>query len=198
MRLKNKKVVESHLVNKVLSLLNEAPPMSFGPEVGGARPSSSLKGKIERGELPLSKFGLTQPQVDFFTSQAFKDSIVSLEKLLDDYSGIDRRLTLANQSLKTDAQTAFMRLYSLVSELLGELVRLQSRNAKALEEIATESVEKAMGIDREFFSQKLQLEGKFTSGMLSKLKGMKNRIENISDEEIMEKFSDIDEQKKEQ
>jgi hypothetical protein len=198
MRLKNKKVVESHLVNKVLSLLNEAPPMSFGPEVGGARPSSSLKGKIERGELPLSKFGLTQPQVDFFTSQAFKDSIVSLEKLLDDYSGIDRRLTLANQSLKTDAQTAFMRLYSLVSELLGELVRLQSRNAKALEEIANESVEKAMGIDREFFSQKLQLDGKFTTSMLNKLKGMKNRIENISDEEIMEKFSDIDEQKKEQ
>jgi hypothetical protein len=198
MRLNNKKVVENHLINKVLNLLNEAPPMSFGPEVGGARPSSSLKGKIERGELPLSKFGLTQPQVDFFTSQAFKDSIVSLEKLLDDYSGIDRRLTLANQSLKTDAQTAFMRLYSLVSELLGELVRLQSRNAKALEEIANESVEKAMGIDREFFSQKLQLDGKFTTGMLSKLKGMKNRIENISDEEIMEKFSDIDEQKKEQ
>lgn len=198
MRLKNKKVVENHLINKVLNLLNEAPPMSFGPEVGGARPSSSLKGKIERGELPLSKFGLTQPQVDFFTSQAFKDSIVSLEKLLDDYSGIDRRLTLANQSLKTDAQTAFMRLYSLVSELLGELVRLQSRNAKELEEIASESVEKAMGIDREFFSQKLQLDGKFTTGMLSKLKGMKNRIENISDEEIMEKFSDIDEQKKEQ
>jgi hypothetical protein len=198
MKLKSKKVVESHLINKVLNLLNEAPPMSFGPEVGGARPSSSLKGKIERGELPLSKFGLTQPQVDFFTSQAFKDSIVSLEKLLDDYSGIDRRLTLANQSLKTDAQTAFMRLYSLVSELLGELVRLQSRNAKALEEIATESVEKAMGIDREFFSQKLQLDGKFTSGMLSKLKGMKNRIENISDEEILQRFSDIDEQKKEQ
>jgi hypothetical protein len=198
MRLKSKKVVESHLINKVLNLLNEAPPMSFGPEVGGARPSSSLKGKIERGELPLSKFGLTQPQVDFFTSQAFKDSIVSLEKLLGDYSGIDRRLTLANQSLKTDAQTAFMRLYSLVSELLSELVRLQSRNAKALEEIANESVEKAMGIDREFFSQKLQLDGKFTTRMLSKLKGMKNRIENISDEEILQKFSDIDEQKKEQ
>jgi hypothetical protein len=191
-------ISENQLVKRLKNLINEAPPMSFGPEVGGARPSGSLKGKIERGELPLSKFGLTQPQVDFFTSEAFKDSIVSLEKLLDDYSGIDRRLTTANQSLKTDSQTAFMRLYSLVSELLGELVNLQSKNVDELEEIATESVEKAMGIDREFFSKKLKLDGKFTKGFLGKLKGMKNKIDKISDKEILEKFSNIDEEKKAQ
>lgn len=198
MRLKNKNTItENQLVNKFKKLLNEAPPMSFGPEVGGARPSGSLKGKIERGELPLSKFGLTQAQVDFFTSEAFKESIVRLERLFNRYSGIDRRLVAGNQSLKRDAQTAFAGLYQLVGMLLQELLQLQNRNREALEEIASESVEKAMGIDREFFAKKLQLDGKFTEGFLKKLKGMKDRVENISDEEIMKKFGDVDEEKKE-
>jgi len=198
MRLKNKNAItENQLVNKFKKLLNEAPPMSFGPEVGGARPSSSLKGKIEGGELPLSKFGLTQAQVDFFTSEAFKESIVRLERLFNRYSGIDRRLVAGNQSLKRDAQTAFTGLYQLVGMLLQELIQLQNRNRQALEEIASESVEKAMGIDREFFAKKLQLDGKFTEGFLRKLKGMKDRVENISDEEIMKKFGDVDEEKKE-
>lgn len=198
MKLKNKNTVtENQLVNKLKKLLNEAPPMSFGPEVGGARPAGSLKGKIERGELPLSKFGLTQAQVDFFTSEAFKESIVRLERLFNRYSGIDRRLVAGNQSLKRDAQTAFAELYELVGMLLQELLQLQNRNREALEEIASESVEKAMGIDREFFAKKLQLDGKFTEGFLKKLKGMKDRVENISDEEIMKKFADVDEEKKE-
>ena len=189
---------ESFLVNRFKRLINEAPPMSFDPELGGARPSAQLKGRIEKGELPLSKFGLTQAQVDFFTSQAFKDSIVRLERLFDEYSGIDRRLVAGKASLKKDAQTAFMELYSLVGQLLSELISLQSQNQTELEEIATESVEKAMGIDREFFNNKLKLDGQFTQGFLNKLKGMKAKIEKISDEEIMKKFSDIDKQKKDQ
>ena len=68
------------LIKKIKKIVSEA-PMTFGPELGGARPSSSLKSKIEKGELPLSKFGLTQAQVDFFTSEAFKESIVNLERL---------------------------------------------------------------------------------------------------------------------
>ena len=91
-----------------------------------------------------------------------------------------------------------MELYSLVGQLLSELISLQSQNQTELEEIATESVEKAMGIDREFFNNKLKLDGQFTQGFLSKLKGMKAKIEKISDEEIMKKFSDIDKQKKDQ
>lgn len=198
MRLKNKKTItENQLVDKFKKLLNEAPPMSFGPEVGDARPAGSLKGKIERGELPLSKFGLTQAQVDFFTSEAFKESIVRLERLFNRYSGIDRRLVAGNQSLKRDAQTAFAELYQLVGMLLQELLQLQNRNRKVLEEIASESVERAMGIDREFFAKKLQLDGKFTEGFLRKLQGMRDRVENISDEEIMKKFGDVDEEKKE-
>jgi len=188
---------QKKLINKLKGLLNEAPPMSFGPEVGGGRPAAKLQGKIEKGELPLSKFGLTQPQVDFFTSQAFKDSIVNLERLFNRYSGIDRRLVAGNQSLKRDAETAFRGLYDLVGQLLQELIQLQSRNKVALEEIAAESVERAMGIDREFFSNKLKLDGEFTTGFLNKLKGMKERVQNISDEEIMEKFADVDEEKKE-
>ena len=198
MRLKNKKTItENQLVDKFKKLLNEAPPMSFGQEVGGARPAGSLKGKIEGGELPLSKFGLTQAQVDFFTSEAFKESVVKLERLFNRYSGIDRRLVAGNQSLKRDAQTAFAGLYQLVGMLLQELIQLQNRNRVELEEIANESVEKAMGIDREFFAKKLQLDGKFTEGFLRKLQGMRDRVENISDEEIMKKFGDVDEEKKE-
>ena len=68
-------------------------------------------------------------------------------------------------------------------------------NKEELEQIATESVEKAMGIDREFFDKKLKLDGQFTTGFLSKLKGMKNKIEKISDEEIAKKFADIDSEK---
>ena len=84
MRLKNKKTItENQLVDKFKKVLNEAPPMSFGQEVGGARPAGSLKGKIEGGELPLSKFGLTQAQVDFFTSEAFKESVVKIERLFN-------------------------------------------------------------------------------------------------------------------
>ena len=85
--------------------------------MGGARPSAQLKGRIEKGELPLSKFGLTQAQVDFFTSQAFKDSIVRLERLFDEYSGIDRRLVAGKASLKKDAQTAFMELVKVLLAL---------------------------------------------------------------------------------
>ena len=81
--------------------------------------------------------------------------------------------------------------------LLQELIQLQNRNRVELEEIANESVEKAMGIDREFFAKKLQLDGKFTEGFLRKLQGMRDRVENISDEEIMKKFGDVDEEKKE-
>ncbi len=142
------------LIERVKKLLNEAPPMSFGPEVGGARPSKDLQSKIEGGKLPLSQFGLTQAQVDFFTSQAFKESVLNLERIMDRSSGVIPRLTRGNQNLKRDAQTAFRELYSLVNELLGELIQLQGRNQEELEEIATESVEKAMGIDRKFFEQK--------------------------------------------
>ena len=188
---------QNFIINKIKNLLNEAPPMSFGPELGGARPSQSLQSKIEKGQLPLSKFGLTQAQVDFFTSEAFKESIVNLERLFNRYSGIERRLVTGNQYLKRDAETAFAGLYSLVGELINELLRLQSRNSSQLEEIATESVERAMGIDREFFSNKLKLDGKFTNGYLKKLKGMKERVDNISDEEIIKKFASIDAEKKE-
>jgi hypothetical protein len=83
----------------------------------------------------------------------------------------------------------------VVGELMGELMSLQMANKEELEQIATESVEKAMGIDREFFDKKLKLDGQFTTGFLSKLKGMKNKIEKISDEEIANKFADIDAEK---
>ena len=185
------------LIKKIKKIVSEA-PMTFGPELGGARPSSSLKSKIEKGELPLSKFGLTQAQVDFFTSEAFKESIVNLERLFDRYSGIDRRLVTGNQYLKRDAQTAFQGLYSLVGQLLGELTTLQSQNQEELEEIANESVEKAMGIDRAFFDNKLKLDGKFTSGFLRQLNGMKAKVEKISDEEIMKKFASVDKEKQDQ
>jgi hypothetical protein len=186
---------EKILLERVKSEIDEA-PMTFGPEVGGARPSRALQSKIERGETPLSKFGLTQAQVDFFTSEAFKDSITRLEELLGRNSGVSRSLTLANRNLKTDAQNAFSTFMSVVGELMGELISLQMRNKEALEEIASESVERSMGIDREFFNSKLELDGKLTIGFLSRLEGMKDQVENISDEEIAEKFADIDEEKK--
>jgi hypothetical protein len=53
-----------------------------------------------------------------------------------------------------------------------------------------------MGIDRAFFDKKLKLDGKF-SGFLSKLEGMKNRIENVSEDEILKKFANVDKEKKE-
>lgn len=185
---------EKFLLERVKKEINEA-PMTFGSEVGSGRPSRNLQGKIERGELPLSKFGLTQAQVDFFTSMAFKDSIVRLEELLGRNSGIDRRLTMANQNLKTDAQTAFRVFMGVVGDLMGELISLQMRNKNEIEEIAAESVEKAMGIDREFFNAKLKLDGQLTTGFLKQLQGMKAKVENISDEEIAEKFADIDAEK---
>lgn len=185
---------EKYLLERVKKEINEA-PMTFGSEVGGGRPSRNLQGKIERGELPLSKFGLTQAQVDFFTSMAFKDSIVRLEELLGRNSGIDRRLTIANRNLKTDSQNAFRVFMGVVGELMGELISLQMRNKEEIEEIAAESVEKAMGIDREFFNAKLRLDGKLTTGFLKQLQGMKAKVENISDEEIAEKFADIDSEK---
>jgi len=188
---------EKYLLERVKKEINEA-PMSFGSEVGGGRPSRNLQGKIERGELPLSKFGLTQAQVDFFTSMAFKDSIVRLEELLGRNSGIDRRLTIANQNLKTDSQNAFRVFMGVVGDLMGELISLQMRNKDEIEEIATESVEKAMGIDREFFNTKLKLDGKLTTGFLKQLQGMKAKVENFSDEEIAEKFADIDAEKQQQ
>ena len=185
---------EKYLLERVKKEINEA-PMTFGSEVGGGRPSRNLQGKIERGESPLSKFGLTQAQVDYFTSMAFKDSIVRLEELLGRSSGIDRRLTIANQNLKTDSQTAFRVFMGVVGDLMGELISLQMRNKEEIEEIAAESVEKAMGIDREFFNAKLRLDGKLTTGFLKQLQGMKAKVENISDEEIAEKFADIDSEK---
>jgi len=185
---------EKNLLDKINVLTEDA--MSFDPEsLGGARPSRTLQSKIERGDLPLSKFGLTQAQVDFFTSEAFKDSVNRLEELLGRSSGVSRSLTIANRNLKTDARTAFSTLMSVVGELMGELMSLQMANKEELEQIATESVEKAMGIDREFFDKKLKLDGQFTTGFLSKLKGMKNKIEKISDEEIAKKFADIDAEK---
>ena len=197
----NKKMISEGLTKKEKTLLDNIntiteDAMSFDPEqIGGARPSRALQSKIEKGELPLSKFGLTQAQVDFFTSQAFKDSVNRLEELLGRSSGISRSLTLANRNLKSDARTAFSTLMSVVGELMSELVSLQMSNKEELEQIATESVEKAMGIDREFFDKKLKLDGKFTTGFLSKLKGMKNKIEKISDEDIAKKFADIDAEK---
>jgi len=189
----NKKI----LIERVKKLLNEAPPMSFDPELGSARPSKDLQSKIEGGKLPLSQFGLTQAQVDFFTSQAFKESVLNLERLMDRNSGVIPRLTRGNQNLKKDAQTAFRELYSLVNELLGELIQLQGQNKEELEQIANESVEKAMGIDRKFFDNKLKLDGQFTQGFLRQLQGMKAKVQKISDEEIMKKFASVDEEKKE-
>lgn len=186
------------LIERIKKSINEAPPMSFDPDLGGARPSRSLQSKIERGQLPLSRFGLTQAQVDFFTSQAFKDSVLNLEKLMDRNSGVIPRLVRGNQNLKRDSQTAFRELYSLVGELMSELLSLQYQNKSELEKIATQSVEKAMGIDRVFFEKKLKLDGKFSDGFLDKLEGMKDTIEQISDEEIMKKFANVDEEKKKQ
>jgi hypothetical protein len=189
--------IEKNVLNEIRQFLSEDVPMSFDPEeVGGARPSREVQSKIEGGKTPLSQLGLTQEQVDFFTSEAFKSSIKKMESLLGNYSGVERSLSTANRNLKKDAQTAFSSLYSLVGELLNELTSLQYQYQTELEEIATESVEKAMGIDRVFFDKKLKLDGKF-SGFLSKLEGMKNRVENVSEDEILKKFADIDKEKKE-
>lgn len=186
---------EKNILDNVKRLTEDA--MSFDPNIiGGARPSRSIQQKIETGQLPLSKFGLTQAQVDFFTSEAFKNSIVKLEKLLGRNSNVSAGLTLANRNLKSDAMTAFRTLSMVVGQLMNELVYLQMQNKVQLEKIATEAVETAMGINREFFSKKLTLDGQFTTGYLSKLKGMRDKIENISDEEIVEKFADIDSEKK--
>jgi hypothetical protein len=189
--------IEKNVLNEIRQFLSEDIPMSFDPEeVGGARPSRGIQSKIERGQTPLSQLGLTQEQVDFFTSEAFKSSIKKMESLLGNYSGIERDLTSVNRNLKRDAQTAFLSLYTLVRELLNELTSLQYQYQTELEEIATESVEKAMGIDRSFFDKKLKLDGKF-SGVLSKLEGMKERVENVSEDEILKKFANIDKEKKE-
>jgi hypothetical protein len=189
--------IEKNVLNEIRQFLSEDVPMSFDPEeVGGARPSRGVQSKIEGGKTPLSQLGLTQEQVDFFTSEAFKSSIKKMESLLGNYSGVERSLSTANRNLKKDAQTAFSSLYSLVGELLNELTSLQYQYQTELEEIATEAVEKAMGIDRAFFDKKLKLDGKF-SGFLSKLEGMKNRVENVSEDEILKKFADIDKEKKE-
>lgn len=189
---KNEKVI----LETIKKEINEA-PMTFGQEVGGGRPSRTLQQKIEGGETPLSKIGLTQPQVDFFTSEAFKDSIVRLESLLGQQSGISNRLTMANQNLKTDARNAFSTFMMTVGSLMNELSQLQRANKEELEEIAAESVERAMGIDREFFDKKLKLDGKLTDGTLRALEGMASRAENISDETITNVFADIDAEKKE-
>lgn len=189
---------EKTVLNEIRKFISEDMPMSFDPEdIGGARPSRGIQRKIEGGQTPLSRIGLTQAQVDFFTSQAFKDSVKKLELLFGEYSGIDRSLTTANRNLKKDSEIAFSSLYSLVGQLLNELISLQSQYKTELEEIATESVEKVMGIDRSFFSKKLTLDGKFTQGFLRKLEGMRNRIENVSDEEVYKQFSNVDEEKKE-
>jgi C4-type Zn-finger protein len=189
--------IEKNVLNEIRQFLSEDVPMSFDPEeVGGARPSRGVQSKIEGGKTPLSQLGLTQEQVDFFTSEAFKSSIKKMESLLGNYSGVERSLSTANRNLKKDAQTAFSSLYSLVGELLNELTSLQYQYQTELEEIATEAVEKAMGIDRTFFDKKLKLDGKF-SGFLSKLEGMKNRVENVSEDEILNKFANIDKEKKE-
>ena len=199
----NKKLVtegltkrEKTILNNINVMVNED-SMSFDSDrIGGARPSRELQSKIETGQLPLSKFGLTQAQVDFFTSEAFKDSIVKLEELLGRNSGVSRSLTIANRNLKTDARNAFGVFMGVVGELMRELYSLQTANKEELEQIATESVERVMGIDREFFNNKLELDGKFSSGFLSKLEGMVDKIESISDEEIAQKFADIDSEKK--
>ena len=96
-------------------------------------------------------------------------------------SGIIPQLVRGNRNLKKDSETAFRELYMLVGELLSELTQLQSQNQEELEEIANESVEKAMGIDREFFNNKLKLDGKFTQGFLRQLQGMKAKVKNISE-----------------
>jgi hypothetical protein len=185
---------ENELLNEINSLISEV-PMTFGPELGGARPSGTLQSKIERGELPLSQFGLTQPQVDFFASEAFKFSINRLEELIGRESNIARRLNISNPNFKTDAMTAFRSLMSIVGRLMQELVNLQMQNKEEIEQIAVESVEKAMGIDNEFFAKMIKLDGELTYGFLPKLKGMKAKVDKISDEEILDKFADIDAEK---
>ena len=185
---------ENELLNEINSLISEA-PMTFGPELGGARPSGTLQSKIERGELPLSQFGLNQAQVDFFTSEAFKFSINRLEELIGRESDVARRLNISNPNFKTDAMTALKSLMKIVNNLVKELVTLQNRNKEEIEQIAVESVEKAMGIDNEFFEKMIKLDGELTYGFLPQLQGMKSKTEKISDEEILDKFADIDAEK---
>lgn len=186
---------EKYLLDNVNSILKEG-PMFFDPEqLGSARPSTRIQSKIEGGELPISKIGLTQAQVDFFTSEAFKESVLKLEKLIGQDLKISGSLTTANTNLKRDAQTAFRTFMGVVGELMGELISLQVNNKEELEEIAKESVEKITGIDNEFFNEKLVLDGQLSVGFLRKLNGMKEYAENISDEDIVKKFANIDDEK---
>ena len=186
---------ENQLLSEIESFINEA-PMSFDPELGGARPSRTLQSKIEKGELPLNQFGLTQAQVDFFTSEAFKFSIKRLEELIGSNSMISRRLNISNPNFKTDAMKAFSSLMSIVQKLMRELVQLQMENKEELEQIAIESVEKAMGIDNMFFEKMIKLDGELSFGFLPKLSSMKAKADKITDEQILEKFADIDAEKK--
>jgi hypothetical protein len=185
---------ENQILSEIDSLIKED-EMTFGSEVGGARPSRTLQSKIERGELPLNKFGLTQPQVDFFTSEAFKFSIQRLEELIGRDSDIARRLNISNPNFKSDSVTAFRTLMTIVQKLMGELTRLQMGNKEEIEQIAMESVEKAMGIDNEFFTKMIKLDGELSYGFLPKLSSMKAKADKISDEEILDKFADIDAEK---
>jgi hypothetical protein len=186
---------EMRLLNEISSLINEA-PISYGPEVGGARMSPNLQGKIERGEIPsLSSMGLNQAQVDFFTSEAFKFSVKRLEELLNEKGVNLGGLNANNINLKRDAMTAFGTMMRAVGKLMSELQTLQYNNKEELEEIAVESVEKVMGIDREFYQGMLKLDGELTYGFLSKLPGMKAKTKQFSDKEILDAFADIDSEK---
>jgi len=186
---------EMRLLNEISSLINEA-PISYGPEVGGARMSPGLQGKIERGEIPsLSSMGLNQAQVDFFTSEAFKFSVKRLEELLNEKGVNLGGLNANNINLKRDAMTAFGTMMKAVGKLMSELQTLQYNNKEELEEIAVESVEKVMGIDREFYQGMIKLDGELTYGFLSKLPGMKAKVKEVSNKEILDAFADIDSEK---
>lgn len=185
---------ERSLLNEINSFLSEA-PMQFDPSLGSARPSRTLQSKIETGQTPLSKMGLTQAQVDFFTSNAFKSSLEKLEELLGRESSIHPSLTTANQNLRRDAMTAFRVLMSTVGQLMQELVSLQYDNKEELERIAEKAVKIKMGINKSFYDKMIKLDGELTYGFLTKLSSMSAKVKNVSDKEIEEVFANIDAEK---
>jgi hypothetical protein len=167
--------VEMNRLASISTKLNEAPIDYEGPE----RMEPGIERKITSKETPYHNFPaipkMDKDFIELISSKRFKDSVEKVKR----YMG-NTRVIQGNNPLN--------QLMSTVMQSMQQIIGIQMRNKKELEQLAIKLVKKEMGIPE----GAMQFKAELVMQPMGAAEGMQSEPELPSEEEIEEFMGDME------
>jgi hypothetical protein len=167
--------VEMNRLASISTKLNEAPIDYEGPE----RMEPGIERKITGKETPYHNFPaipkMDKDFIELISSKRFKDSVEKVKR----YMGNTRVIQGSNP---------LNQLMSTVMQSMQQIIGIQMRNKKELEQLAIKLVKKEMGIPE----GAMQFEAELVMQPMGAAEGMQSEPELPSEEEVEEFMGDME------